>query len=181
MKPLLVILAPGFEEIEFTAPVDILRRLEVPVTTAGVKGRMVEGAHGINMQADMLMVDVDAEDYSGIILPGGAASWVLRATPGVLKLVREMNAAGKIVAAICAAPIALEAAGVLKDKNITCYPAEAVTNDIKSAANIATTPTVTDGNIITGKGPGAALEFGFAIGAKLEKNVATLRKEMCIS
>lgn len=68
MKPLLVLLAPGFEEIEFSAPVDILRRLEVPVVTAGVKGRLVEGAHGIHMQADMLLVDVEPADYDGVIL-----------------------------------------------------------------------------------------------------------------
>ena len=178
MKPLIVLLAPGFEEIEFSAPVDILRRLEVPVTTAGVKGRMVEGAHGIVMQADMLLVDVDAQDYDGVILPGGAASWLLRDTPAVLKLVREMNAAGELVAAICAAPIALEAAGVLKGKTVTCYPAEAVTKDITSAT-IKESPAVTDGNIITGRGPGAALEFGFALGAYFGKDVATLRKEMC--
>lgn len=180
MKPVLVLLAPGFEEIEFTAPVDILRRLEIPVTTAGVKGRLVEGAHGICMQADMLMVDVEPEEYDGIILPGGAASWLLRDTPGVLRLVRTMHAAGKLVAAICAAPIALEAAGVLAGRKVTCYPADAVTNDIRSAS-LQDAPTVTDGNIITGKGPGAALEFSFAIGAYFEKAVDSLRREMCCS
>lgn len=178
MKPLLVLLAPGFEEIEFSAPVDILRRLEIPVVTAGVKGRLVEGAHDIHMQADMLLVDVEPADYDGVILPGGAASWLLRDTPAVLKLVRTMHAAGKLVAAICAAPIALEAAGVLKERKVTCYPADAVTNDIKSAT-LCEKPTVTDGNIITGRGPGAALEFGFALGAYFGKDVATLRKEMC--
>lgn len=178
MKPLLVLLAPGFEEIEFSAPVDILRRLEIPVVTAGVKGRLVEGAHGIHMQADMLLVDVEPADYDGVILPGGAASWLLRDTPAVLKLVRTMHAAGKLVAAICAAPIALEAAGVLKERKVTCYPADAVTNDIKSAT-LCEKSTVTDGNIITGRGPGAALEFGFALGAYFGKDVATLRKEMC--
>ncbi len=178
MKPLLVLLAPGFEEIEFSAPVDILRRLEIPVVTAGVKGRLVEGAHGIKMQADMLLVDVEPADYDGVILPGGAASWLLRDTPAVLKLVRTMHAADKLVAAICAAPIALEAAGVLTDRKVTCYPADAVTNDIKSAT-LCDTPTVTDANIITGRGPGAALEFGFALGAYLGKDVDTLRKEMC--
>ena len=178
MKPLLVLLAPGFEEIEFSAPVDILRRLEIPVVTAGVKSRLVEGAHGINMQADMLLVDVEPADYDGVILPGGAASWLLRDTPAVLKLVRTMHAAGKLVAAICAAPIALEAAGVLTDRKVTCYPAEAVTKDITSAT-LCDAPAVTDGNIITGRGPGAALEFGFALGAYLGKDVDTLRKEMC--
>lgn len=178
MRPLLVLLAPGFEEIEFSAPVDILRRLEIPVVTAGVKGRLVEGAHGITMKSDMLLVDVEAEDYDGVILPGGGASWLLRDTPAVLKLVRTMHKAEKLVAAICAAPIALEAAGVLTERKVTCYPADAVTNDIKSAT-LSDEPTVTDGNIITGRGPGAALEFGFALGAYFGKDVETLRKEMC--
>ncbi len=178
MKAILVLLAPGFEEIEFTAPVDILRRLGISVVTAGVQGREVEGAHGITMQADTLLSEVKGGDYAGIVLPGGAASWLLRDTPAVLQLVREMNAEGKMVAAICAAPIALEAAGVLSGRRITCYPAEAVVADIPSAAEITTEPTVTDGNIITGRGPGAALEFGFALGAYLGKDVASLRREM---
>lgn len=178
MKPILVLLAPGFEEIEFSAPVDILRRLEIPVRTAGVQGRLVEGAHGIEMKADMLLVDVEPQDYDGVILPGGAASWLLRDTPAVLKLVRTMHAGNKLVAAICAAPIALEAAGVINGCKVTCYPAEAVTADIKSAT-LEDAPTVTDGHIITGRGPGAALEFGFAIGAYFRKDVATLRRDMC--
>lgn len=178
MKAILVLLAPGFEEIEFTAPVDILRRLGISVVTAGVQGLEVEGAHGITMQADTLLSEVKGGDYAGIVLPGGAASWLLRDTPAVLQLVREMNAEGKMVAAICAAPIALEAAGVLSGRRITCYPAEAVVADIPSAAEITTEPTVTDGNIITGRGPGAALEFGFALGAYLGKDVASLRCEM---
>ncbi len=180
MKSVLVLMAPGFEEIELTAPVDILRRLGVKVVLAGVKGRKVEGAHGLIMQADVLLVDVESESFDGVILPGGAASWLLRETPAVLKLVRDMHATGKLVAAICAAPIALEAAGVLGGRNITCYPAEAVTADIKSAASISDEPAVTDGNIVTGRGPGAALEFGFALGAYLGGDVATLRSEMCV-
>ena len=180
MKSILVLRAPGFEEIELTAPVEILRRLGVKVVLAGVQGRRVEGAHGLTMQADMLLVDVQPEEYDGVVLPGGAASWLLRDTPAVLKLVREMNAAGKLVAAICAAPIALEAAGVLKERHITCYPADAVTADVASAASVSDAPSVTDGNIVTGRGPGAALEFGFALGAYLGFDVASLRKEMCL-
>jgi 4-methyl-5(b-hydroxyethyl)-thiazole monophosphate biosynthesis len=180
MKPILVLMAPGFEEIELTAPVDILRRLEIPVVTAGVKGRSVEGAHGMVMQAEMLMVDVNAGEYSGIILPGGPASWLLRDTPGVLALVRAMSAEGKLVAAICAAPIALEAAGVLAGRRVTCYPG--VEGDLKSAAEVVAEPAVTDGQLVTGRGPGAALEFGFALGTALGKGeqVAALRTAMCV-
>lgn len=180
MKPVLVLMAPGYEEIELIAPIDILRRLEIPVVTAGVKGRSVEGAHGITTQAEMLMVDVNPEDYSGIILPGGPASWLLRDTPGVLSLVRAMQAEGKLVAAICAAPIALEAAGVLEGRRVTCYPG--VEGDLKSAAEVLAEPAVTDGMLVTGRGPGAALEFGFALGAVLGKaeQVAELRVAMCV-
>ncbi len=182
MEPVLVLMAPGFEEIELTAPVDILRRLEIPVTLVGVKSRRVEGAHGITMEADMLLVDVDAALYSGVILPGGQASWTLRDTPAVLKLVREMHAAGKLVAAICAAPIALARAGVLTGRRATCYPAAEVEETVRAAAaELCATPAVTDGNIITGRGPGAALEFGFELGHYLSKadRVAELRQAMC--
>ena len=180
MKPILVLMAPGFEEIELTAPIDILRRLEIPVVTAGVKGRYVEGAHGMEMKADMLMVDVEAADYDGIILPGGQASWLLRDTPGVLSLVRAMQKAEKLVAAICAAPIALEAAGVLSGRQVTCYPV--VEGELKSAAQVLAQPTVVDGLLVTGRGPGAALEFGFALGTVLGKaeQVAGLRVAMCV-
>ena len=180
MKPVLVLMAPGFEEIELTAPIDILRRLEIPVVTAGLRGLEVEGAHGMVMLAEKLVVDVEPADYDGIILPGGPASWLLRDTPAVLSLVRQMHAAGKLVAAICAAPIALEAAGVLKGCRCTCYPG--VEGDLKSAAEVVAEPAVTDGKLVTGRGPGAALEFGFALGAALGKaeQVAQLRVSMCV-
>ncbi len=183
MKPILVLMADGFEEIELTAPIDILRRLEFEVVTAGVTARRVEGAHGMIMESDMLMVDVDTSLYDAIILPGGQASWTLRDTPAVLELVREMTDADKLVAAICAAPIALEAAGVIKGCKVTCYPVPAVTDDLKSVAEISDATTVTCGKIVTGKGPGAALEFGFAVAAALGKPkeaISAMRAEMMI-
>ncbi len=182
MEPVLVLMAPGFEEIEFTAPVDVLRRLEIPVVTAGVLGRRVEGAHGITMEADMLLVDVDSTLFSGVILPGGQASWTLRDTPAVMKLVREMHAAGKLVAAICAAPMALAKAGVLQGRRATCYPAAEVEEMVRAAASeLCTEATVTDGHVITGRGPGAALAFGFALAEALGKAgaVEELKRAMC--
>lgn len=179
MEPVLVIMAPGFEEIELSAPIDILRRLEIPVVTAGLSGRSVEGAHGMMMSAEMLVVDVEPEKFSGVILPGGPASWTLRDTPAVLSIVRSMHAAGKMVAAICAAPLALEAAGVIKDRRVTCYPS--VKLELVSAAEVCDCPAVTDGNIVTGRGPGAALEFGFELGRYFGKSeeVEKLRSDMC--
>lgn len=181
-KAVVVLAAPGFEEVELTAPVDILRRLGIKTLLAGVEGLAVTGAHGITLQADMLLADVRAEDYCGVILPGGAASWTLRSAPAVLELVRTMHSAGKLVAAICAAPIALEAAGVLQGRHITCYPAPDVRRDVSSAASVSEAQVVQDGHIITGRGPGAALEFGYALGEYLgcAEQVRQLRKDMCV-
>lgn len=182
MNPVVVLLEKGFEEIEFSAPVDILRRLGIPVVTAGVSSRMTEGAHGMMMQADMLLVDVDAALYSGVVLPGGPASWKLRETPAVLRLVREMHAAGKPVGAICAAPLALQAAGILKGRRITAYPDDAVFADLKDPAAIVSESAVRDGNIVTGQGPCAAFDFAFAlaecVGVPSEK-IEAMKKAMC--
>ena len=180
MKPILFIIAPGFEEIELTAPIDILRRLEIPVMTAGLNGLSASGAHGIPVMAEMLISSAHAMDFSGIVLPGGPASWDLRDTPAVLSLVRDMHEEGKLVGAICAAPIALEAAGVLAGRRVTCYPS--VKGDLKSAAEVLDTPTATDGNIVTGRGPGAALEFGFALADYLgfADKTPALRRDMCM-
>lgn len=175
-------MAPGFEEVELTAPVDILRRLGIDVVLVGVEALTVEGAHGITMRADMLLVDVDAGKIGGVILPGGKAAWQLRETPAVLALVREMHAAKKTVAAICAAPIVLEAAGVLAKRSITCYPAPDVRSGVASAKAVADDrQVVVDGHIITARGPGAALEFGFVLGAQLgcAARIAELKSDMC--
>ena len=164
------------------APVDILRRLGVSVTLAGVKGLQVEGAHGVSVQADMLLVDADAEDYRGVILPGGPASWTLRETPAVLAMVRDMDREKKLVAAICAAPIALEAAGVLKGRLATCYPAEDVRRAVlRSARDLSQEQVCVDGHIITGRGPAAALDFGYALGEYLgcADAVPKLKADMC--
>lgn len=180
MKSVLVIMAPGFEEIELTAPVDILRRLGYEVVTAGLESRSVKGAHGITMQADSLLVDAEEKNYDAVVLPGGPASWTLRDTPRVKKLVQEFAAAGKLVSAICAAPIALEAAGILKEHRVTCYPS--VKEELTSAAEVADEPAVVDGTLVTGRGPGAALAFGYALAAALgttEEKVAQLRSDMC--
>lgn len=180
-QPVVVVVAPGFEEVELVAPVDVLRRLGIKVTLAGVEGLLVEGAHGMTVQADMLLVDVEAEQFRGVILPGGKASWTLRETPAVLALARDMHKAGKLVAAICAAPIALEAAGVITGRHITCYPAPDVRKDVASAKEVTEDQVVVDGNVVTGRGPGAALDFGYALGAYLgcEEKIAQLKADMC--
>ncbi len=184
MDPIIIPLAKGFEEIEFSATVDILRRLDVPVVTAGVEARLAEGFHGLVMQADMLLVDVDAALYSGVILPGGPASWTLRDTPAVRRLVRDMNAAGKLVAAICAAPIVLQAAGVLKGRRVTAYPDPSVTGELTDPLEITSDAVVRDGNIVTGRGPCAAFAFAFALAGHIGvpgSKIQEMKKAMCLS
>ncbi len=177
---ILVLMAPGFEEIEFCAPVDILRRLHIPAVTASIGEREVKSARGISMRADILLEDVDASEIGGIILPGGAGAWALRDTPAVLRLIRMVQEKGGLVAAICAAPIALRAAGILDGKRVTAYPAEEVIAAVSEVATVTHALVERDGNIITGRGPGAAFEFGFAIASYLGfgKQVETLRQEM---
>jgi len=182
MKPLLIILASGFEEIELTAPVDILRRLGFEIVIAGLLARQVEGAHGISIRADMLLTDAETKHYDGIILPGGAAAWILRDSPIVLNLIKEFHESGKLVAANCASPIVLQAAGILENRTVTCYPDSSIIKELTSAKNVTDKPCYTDGNIITGHGPGASFEFGFGIADYFgkEQEVIAMRKEMVI-
>jgi len=118
-----------------------------------------------------------------LILPGGAGAWVLRDTPEVIHLVKKMHAAGKLVAAICAAPIVLAKAGLVKDKNVTAYPAQDVYRELNEAgAHIVKDENVVlDGNMLTANGPGAAMLFGYCIGEYLGEDlqVAQLKEQMC--
>ena len=117
-----VICMNGFEEVEGLTVVDMLRRLEIECDIVG-KGAEVTGSHGIVIKADRLLDEIKSEDYSAIILPGGLPGATnLRDDSKVISLVKEMNKTGKIVAAICAAPIVLERAGVLEGREFTAYP-----------------------------------------------------------
>ena len=129
------------------------------------------------------MDPADAERCGGLLLPGGAGAWVLRDTPEVIHLVKKMHAAGKLVAAICAAPIVLAKAGLVKDKNVTAYPAQDVYRELNEAgAHIVKDENVVlDGNMLTANGPGAATLFGYCIGEYLGEDlqVAQLKEQMC--
>ena len=132
------------------------------------------------------LVTGDAGEIEGadaLILPGGAGSWVLRDTPEVIHLVKKMHEAGKLVAAICAAPIVLAKAGLVKDKNVTAYPAQDVYRELNEAGAriVKDENVVLDGNMLTANGPGAAMLFGYSIGEYLGEDlqVAQLKEQMC--
>ena len=175
--------APGFEEIELMAPLDILRRLNMDVVLAGVQSDKVVSTHEVTVSTDTMLDKLHADKLDALILPGGAGSWVLRDTPEVIHLVKKMHEAGKLVAAICAAPIVLAKAGLVKDRNVTAYPAQDVYRELNEAgAHIVKDENVVlDGNMLTANGPGAAMLFGYSIGEYLGEDlqVAQLKEQMC--
>ncbi len=165
-KRIAVILADGFEEIEAVVPVDVLRRLEFEVVIAGLS-KTVRGSHGIVIQAECLLSELKESEFDAVFLPGGMPGAAnLRDSSEVLDIVRKINARGGIVSAICAAPIALKAAGVIEGKTVTSHPS--VKNDLKGCVHTGELAE-TDGNIVTGKGPGATFEFAVKLASALGK------------
>ena len=165
-KTALVILAEGFEEVEAIAPVDVLRRAGVRVTLAGVNALTVKSSRNIGVQAEALLKDIqDLPD--AVILPGGLPGAAnLAKSEEVSKPVKKMNAAGKLVAAICAAPaVVLAPLGILDGKKATCYPG--CERDFSSKTGHVQERVVVDGNIITSQGPGTAFEFALEIAIQL--------------
>ncbi len=152
-----LILANGFEEIEALTPLDMLRRAGVPIETVGIGGTVIEGAHGINVIADVADADADITKYDFVILPGGMPGAVnIDASPTADAIIRSVAARGGRLAAICAAPLVLGRRGLLVGKEATCYPG--FENEL-TGARICDKGVVTDGNITTARGMGVALEF----------------------
>ncbi|MFN2340434.1 MAG: DJ-1 family glyoxalase III [Halanaerobium sp.] len=161
MSKILIPLAEGFEEIEAVTNIDILRRAGLDVLTAGIDSKEIKGDHDINVKADIEIKDVDSSDISAIVLPGGMPGAAnLRDNAKLLELIREVNEKDGLCAAVCAAPIVLEAAGVLEGKKATSYPGF---SDEMGSADYQEERVVVDGNIITGRGPGVAEEFALTI------------------
>ena len=182
LKTALVILAEGFEEVEAIAPVDVLRRAGVRITIAGVTDLQVKSSRKIGIEADILLRDL-VEMPDAVILPGGIPGATnLAKSVEVTELVKKMNAAGKIVAAICAAPAAVLAPlGILDGRKATCYPG--CESDFSKRTVHSKERVVVDGNIITSQGPGTALEFALVIAARLvgQEMADTVRGKMLIS
>lgn len=164
-------LAEGFEETEALACLDVMRRAKLNVQTVGVTGEFVISSHGICVKSDVSADDIDYAEIEGAILPGGMPGTLnLEKDERVIECIKRCYDSGKIVAAICAAPSILGHLGMLEGRNATCFPGfeKELTGAEYTAAH-----SVTDGNVITAKGAGCAVEFGHAIVAKaLSKQVA---------
>lgn len=160
MKKVMVLLANGFEEIEALATVDILRRANVVCDMVSIGEDIVETSHGMFIKSDKTIEDIE-KDYDAIILPGGMpGAKNLKENSEVINLIKMFNDEGKIIGAICAAPIVLYEAEILVGKKYTCYPGFE-----KDMQGCLYTGAMVEkhGNIITGKGPGAAFDFAFSI------------------
>jgi len=166
MAKVLIPLASGFEEIEALAVTDILRRAEIEVVLAGLQSALVASARNVGVTPDTTIDTVIVEPYDMIILPGGQPGTDnLNADPRIHILLKEFSVKGKLISAICAAPIVLAAAGLLKGVNVTCYPTYC---DRLNGGIYKDAPVVVDGIFTTSQGPGTAIQFGLAIVARLK-------------
>ncbi len=156
-----VFLADGFEEIEALAPIDVMRRAGLSVTTVSVTDSLtVTGAHGIPVVADTLFAQCDYADAALLFLPGGLPGATnLQAHTGLCQLLTaKASQPDVIISAICAAPLVLGGLGLLQGKKATCYPGF---EDTMQGAHYTAAKVTVDGHIFTACGPGAAWELGF--------------------
>ncbi len=155
----LVPLAEGFEEIEAASIIDVLRRAGIEVTTAGLPGNIITGGHNIRIHADIRLIDTDIEKFDGIVLPGGSPGYEnLMRSETVLRTVDNFAKSGKLVGAICGAPLVLAKLGLLKERKATIFPGLE-----KELGRPRDDAVVVDGNIITSKGPGTAIVFALKL------------------
>jgi len=169
MALVLLPLANGFEEVEAVSLIDVLRRGGVGVRLAHMDGEtdtdMVLGANGITIKADTSIANVLSEEFDMILLPGGwEGTYTLAENETVQRLLKEFKQKEKVIGSICAAAYALKKADVLGTE-YTCYPAAA--DEVNHPGYRDDQAVVTDGNIMTSKGPGTALCFGLEIVKRL--------------
>ncbi|MBQ9745243.1 MAG: DJ-1/PfpI family protein [Clostridia bacterium] len=176
MKKVIIFLADGSEEVEALAPIDMLRRAGADVTVAGAGKTECTCSHGVKITADKTAQECAGGEYDMAVLPGGMPGTLnLGADADVEKIVKKTYAAGGFVAAICAAPSVLGAYGLLEGKRATCYPGFEA--KLTGACHVPE-KVVRDGNIITGAGAGAAMDFALMLVAVLygEETSENLRK-----
>ena len=156
-----MLLGTGFEETEAIAPLDLLRRAGVSIATVGINGKTVYGSHGIGVEADITLEEMDLSAMEMIILPGGLGGVAsIRASKEAMEAVRFAWENGKYTAAICAGPTVLADLGIVDGRNATCYPG---CEEQMGSANMVCAAAVTDGKLITGTSAGCAIPFGLAL------------------
>jgi 4-methyl-5(b-hydroxyethyl)-thiazole monophosphate biosynthesis len=175
MSRVLVPLAEGFEELEAVTIIDLLRRAGVQVVVAGLGKGPVRGSCGTVIVPDAPLDAVLGETFDMVALPGGLPGATnLNADSRIHDLLRDMAAAGKYTAAICAAPKVLANAGLLRGRRATSFPG--ILND-SDGAELAAEAVVRDGTIVTSRGPGTAMDFALELVALLEGEATRHRVE----
>ena len=175
-----LLLGTGFEETEAITPLDLLRRAQIPVLSVGISGKTVCGGHGIGIEADITLSEMDLTQMEMIILPGGLGGVAsCRASQQALDALQFAWENDKFVAAICAGPTVLSDLGITVGKNITCYPG---CETKMSYHQLLPDAAVRDGKLITGASAGCAVSFGLALIEALRgKAVAEeIRKQIVI-
>ena len=162
-----ILLGTGFEETEAIAPLDLLRRAEIPVMTVGVNGKVVYGGHKIGVEADITLEEMDLTDMDMIVLPGGLGGVAsVSASKMAMEALQFAYENGKYVAAICAGPTVLAKLGITDGKDATCYPG--CETQMGSANMLPGKAAAQDGKLITGTSAGCAIPFGLALVAALK-------------
>jgi len=163
MPSILVPLAQGCEELEAVTVIDLLRRADINVVTASLDSEPVRASRGTVLVADTTLNEALKQDYDMVVLPGGLpGADHLNADPRILKLIDQMAAHNKYTAAICAAPKVLASAGVLSGRRATSFPGVLEKLNLPST-DIVDDPVVIDGNVITSRGPGTAMDFALQL------------------
>ena len=162
-----VLLGTGFEETEAIAPIDLLRRAGVEVLTVGINGKTVFGGHGIGIEADITLEQLDLTNLEMIVLPGGLGGVAsIRASRKALDAIRFAWDNNKFVAAICAGPTVLADLGIPNGLQATCYPG--CESGMGNAQIVGNAACVRDGRLITGASAGCAIPFGLGLIAALK-------------
>lgn len=176
-----MLLGTGFEETEAIAPLDLLRRAGAEVLTVGINGKTVYGSHGIGIEADITLGEMDLTAMEMIILPGGLGGVAsISASREAMDALRFAKDNDKLIAAICAGPTILAGLGITDCKNATCYPG--CEEKMGSANMLQGKAAVWDGNIITGTSAGCAISFGLELVAALmgQEAADTVRQQIVI-
>ncbi len=163
MASVLVPLAQGFEELEAVTVIDLLRRATIDVTVAGLTPGPITASRGTVIVPDLSLDEALQQQYDMVVLPGGQPGAThLEQDERIIELVKKMAAEDKYTAAICAAPTVLAAAGLLDGKRVSSYPA-AIDAGQYPKIKLTRRSTVTDGKVVTSKGPGTAMDFALEL------------------
>lgn len=162
MKKVLIPITNGFEEIEAISVVDLLRRAHIEVTLASLKAGLITGRNNLKIECDTTLNLALEKDFDMIVLIGGQQNMVdLRKDARVIELIKKFTKEDMFVTAICAAPLILKRAEVIKGKNLTSYPG--AEDDLKEVAIYKEERVVVDDKLITSRGPGTAIEFALKL------------------